>query len=385
MLDEIIVEEKNNVIRLAGLQNGDLREFIIQDNTKANEGNIYLGKVTKKIQTANGKEGYFINIGDSRDAFINAEEKELENLRAHEGQDVVVQVSQEQRAEKGARMVRFLHLAGVNLVYCPYGEEIEISAKITDDEKREQLFNWVAEAADDGGFIIRTHAAEASKEDILTEIKQLKQSFEDVIAKAKTKTLKAPSLLLAKNNIVDEIIYRHKDVLQRVIVNTRRLAENINSLFEAEYVPMAFDEAMIVEKLNDALQKTIKLKSGGRVIIEETKAFVSIDVDSGEGTVQGGFSRLNQEAAREIAKQIVLRNLSGKIIIDFAGGSEYKFLKSAIDILDEELKQDFAKARVLGLSRAGNVEIIRMRRRPSLSDLLTEECPTCLGCGRVEK
>ena len=133
------------------------------------------------------------------------------------------------------------------------------------------------------------------------------------------------------------------------------------------------------------MQKEIKLKCGGRVIIEETKAFVSIDVDSGEGNAQGGFNRLNNEAAVEIAKQIILRNLSGKIIIDFAGVSEYKFLKNSMDILEKELSEDVCRARVLGLSRAGNVEVIRNRRRPTLQDLFSEECPTCKGTGRVEK
>ena len=140
-----------------------------------------------------------------------------------------------------------------------------------------------------------------------------------------------------------------------------------------------------VEKLDEALQKEVKLKCGGRVIIEETKAFVSIDVDSGEGYTQGGFNRLNNEASVEIAKQIILRNLSGKIIIDFAGISDYKFLKNSIDILEKELSDDICKARVLGLSRAGNLEIVRNRRRPTLQDLFSEECPTCRGTGRVEK
>ena len=127
------------------------------------------------------------------------------------------------------------------------------------------------------------------------------------------------------------------------------------------------------------------MKCGGRVIIEETKAFVSIDVDSGEGYTQGGFNRLNNEAAVEIAKQIILRNLSGKIIIDFAGISDYKFLKNSMELLEKELDNDVCKARVLGLSRAGNVEVIRNRRRPTLQDLFSEECPTCKGTGRVEK
>ena len=383
MLDEIIVEDKNNIRKIAGLKNGNLCEFVLQDDAKANEGNIYLGKITKKIQTANGKEGYFVNIGVDREAFINAQEKELEDLKAHEGQDVVVQVVQEQRAEKGARMARFLHLAGINLVYCPYGSEIDISNKITDEEKREELYNFVAENSEFGGWIIRTNAAEADLEDIADELKTLQALFDNIIAQAKT--AKAPCLLAAKDNALQEIIIRNQKNLQQIVVNSHILEEALASDFTVVYDAKPFEKAGIDDLLQEALSKEVKLKCGGRVIIEETKAFVAIDVDSGEGIAQGGLGRVNQEAAEEVAKQIILRNLSGKIIIDFAGVSEFKYLKGAIDILQERLKGDFAKAKVLGLSRAGNVEILRMRRKPSLSDLMTEECPTCHGTGRVEK
>lgn len=382
MLDEIIVEEKKGLKRFAGLKDGRLCEFVVQDENKANEGNIYLGKITKKIQTANGKEGYFVNIGSAREAFINSEENELEDLKAHEGQDVVVQVTQEQRAEKGARMARFLHLAGINLVYCPYGSDIEISSKIIDEEKREELCNIVVEKDSEGGWILRTHAAEVKKEEIWSEMEKLQALFDTVMAKAKMS--KAPCLLLAKDNTLQEMICRNTDTLQRIVVNNHLFEKELQPL-PVEYASTPFEDAGIEEMLSAALQKIVKLKCGGRVIIEETKAFAAIDVDSGDGCAQGGFNRLNQEAAYEIARQIMLRNLSGKIIIDFAGISEFKFLKNAMDILSQELREDYAKSHVLGLSRAGNVEIMRMRRRPSLSDLLTEECPTCCGTGRVEK
>ena len=170
-----------------------------------------------------------------------------------------------------------------------------------------------------------------------------------------------------------------------MIVNNHLLEEKFKNTVSVEYDAKAFENAGIYEMLAEALQKSIKLKSGGRIFIEETKAFVAIDVDSGEGDAQGGFAKLNIEAAKEIAKQIVLRNLAGKIIIDFAGISEYRFLKNAMDVLEQCLAGDMAKVRVLGLSRAGNVEIVRNRRRPSLSNLLMKECEVCSGIGKVEK
>ncbi len=383
MIEELLVEDKNNVRRIAGLKEGRLQIFIIEDRTKVNEGNIYLGKITKKINTANGKEGYFINIGTDRDAFINAQENALEDLKAHEGQDVVVQVIQEQRAEKGTRMTRFLRLAGLYLVYCPYGNDIEISAKINDEDKREELIQWFAENMTDGGWIIRTQAAEADKNEILAEAAYLKQVFEEALVKAKNS--KAPHLLVVKNNLLQELICQYKYNLQKITVNSRLLQEELNDVMPATYSATCFTDAGVEEQVAEALQKTVKLKCGGRIIIEETRACTAIDVDSGEGMAQGGIGRLNQEAAHEIARQIVLRNLSGKIIIDFAGIAEFKFLKPVMDILADDLAEDAVGSRIFGLSRAGNVEIIRTRRRPSLSDLLTEECPTCFGTGRVEK
>ncbi|MCQ2741582.1 MAG: hypothetical protein MJ210_05685, partial [Alphaproteobacteria bacterium] len=107
MIDTIVFEESNHIKKIAGLKEGDLRLFVYQDAQKVNEGNVYLGKITKKIQSANGKQAYFVNIGSDREAFINAEEHGLEDLVAHEGQDIIIQVLQEKRAEKGAKVSRF--------------------------------------------------------------------------------------------------------------------------------------------------------------------------------------------------------------------------------------------------------------------------------------
>lgn len=383
MIEDLIIEEKNNITKIAGMKDGSLCEFMMQKKDGFNEGNIYLGKIVKKINTANGKEGYFVNIGDSKDAFINAEERELEDLKANEGQDIVVQITQEQRAEKGARVVRFLHMAGINLVYCPYGSEIELSNKIVDEEQRNRLYDLVVNSAESGGWIIRTHAAEVTDEDIANEIKKLENDFRNIMAMAKT--TKAPQLLFAKENILEDIIIHNEESLQKIIVNNHLTEEKLHSAAVIEYETEPFKKYGVDEMLNEALQKVIKLRCGGRVIIEETKALVAIDVDSGDGVAQGGIGRVNQEAAYEIAKQIILRNLSGKIIIDFAGMAEFKFLKGVMEILEKQLQNDVAKAKVLGLSRAGNVEIVRTRKRPTLRDLLSEECPTCQGTGRVEK
>ena len=152
-----------------------------------------------------------------------------------------------------------------------------------------------------------------------------------------------------------------------------------------KYCAEPFAEYGLEDAIVEALRRTVELPGGGRLHIQETRACVAIDVDSGDMQSGGAISRLNEEAAKEIARQIRLKNLSGKIVVDFAGSSEYRFIRPVIDILQSELADDPCRGRVLGLSRGGNVEIVRQRRRPSLLDTFTEECPTCEGTGRVEK
>lgn len=137
------------------------------------------------------------------------------------------------------------------------------------------------------------------------------------------------------------------------------------------------------EVIYDALKREVNLKSGGKIYIEPTKAFTSIDVDTGD-TNSISVSAVNNEAAKEIVRQIRLRNIAGKIVIDFAGSKDYKFMKKSLDILVEEVKNDYSKSWVAGLTRAGNVEIVRTRKRPSIYDELEANCYNCYGTGKIK-
>lgn len=381
---KLIYEQNNQNCRLATLNNDELTEVEFYDESRAHEGNIYLGRIVKKIELANGKTGYFLDIGDSRDAFINGEEPELEDLMAAEGQSVVVQICQEQRAEKGAKLTRALQFVGENLVYCPYRMDIEASCKIEDKLRVENLVSLVEEnMTGQEGWIIRTSAADAADKVVVDEMAMLRKKFDDVLDK--TKQVKSPALLMERNNCLEDAFLRNRKHLEGIVLNNHNLEEKYKDKTEVTYCTNPFKEFGIDEAIDDALQKEVRLKNGGRITIEETRACTAIDVDSGDDNGKGSLGRLNIEAAFEIAKQIRLRNLSGKIIVDFAGTSDYKYLKNAIDILEQELRKDYIKSTVFGLSRGGNVEIVRVRRRPTLRNVMTEECPTCRGTGSVEK
>lgn len=387
-IDTIIYEKKNSSVRLALMEQGNLRELEFANENTAAEGNIYLGKITRKIELAHDKVGFFVDINDGRDAFLNAEELGLKDVNYTEGQSIVVQVTQEKRAEKGAKVIRALQFVGDNIVYCPYRLTVEASPRIEDKNKLAEYKEKVLEhTTGQEGWILRTSSVDVPFKEIAAEMEKLRNSYDEVRMKARS--AKAPALLYAKASPLAEAISRTGEALHKIIVNNhnveKELTDTYGDKYEIAYMSEPFEEMGLEDAIAEALLKTVNLPSGGRISIEETRACVAIDVDSGSDNGKGSISALNQEAAVEIARQIRLRNLSGKIIIDFAGSSEYKFLKPVIETLEAEFDNDSNKGRVLGLSKAGNVEIVRVRRRPTLQDVLSVECDSCQGTGRVMK
>ena len=383
--EKIIFDRNDETSGIAVFDETGLMEIDIYNENRAIEGNVYLGRISKKISLANDRTGFMVNIGDGREAFLNSYEPTLKEANMSEGQSVVVQVTQEKRAEKGAKVVRNIQLAGIYLVYCPFKFDVEASSKIEDIEKAAAYKKFVQEHSQgQEGWILRTVSTEATENQLLEEMTSLREAYENIRKKARTMT--APTVLYNKENPLFEYIRRYKDSLKEAVVDTPKLKEQVEAVFAGTVTLQkeAFEEFGIDDAIVEALNRTVKLKHGGNLHIEETRAFVAIDVDSGGKRSVGDIDSLNIEAAKEIARQIRLRNLSGKIIIDFAGSSEYRFMKKVLEVLEEELADDICHSRVLGLSRAGNVEILRQRRRPSLRDLYTVECPTCSGTGRVE-
>lgn len=386
--DTIIYDKNSAVTGIALLENGRPAELEIITGSQAISGNVYLGKINKKVELAGGREGFFVNLGDGTEGFLNAEENGLNDAKLTEGQSIVVQVSQEKRAEKHARLVRSVQLVGSYLVYCPYRLRVEASAKIEDKHKMAEYMEKVKEnMTGQEGWVLRTASVDVDFAEVAKEMNDLRNTFEHIRMKARSE--QAPALLYAKPDSLFEYLARHAGEVKKLITNSRNIENEVKALYgdnlEIEICQNPFEQYGIDEVIAQALEKETTLKGGGRISIEETRACTAIDVDSGRDAGGGALNRINEEAAYEIVRQIRLRNLAGKIVIDFAGHSEYKYIKPLLEILQQELAKDSMKSHVAGLSRAGLVEIIRVRRRPSLSELMTEECRSCNGTGRVEK
>lgn len=386
-VDTLLYEKKGNNVRLAALEDGKLAELEFYEENRAAEGNVYLGKIVHKIELSNGGYGFMVNIGDGVDAFMSANEPDLKEVNMSEGQSVVVQVVQEKHAEKGAKVTRNIQIVGSLLVYRPFRMGVEVSSKIEDQTLAGQYRTAVWEnVTGQEGWTVRTAAVDFPIEEVLEEMVRLRGVYENIRVKARN--MSAPVLLHVRTNPLFEMIRRYQENLTKIVVNNHNLEEEIKASGSGDYVAFDADPFAsygIEDQIVEALMRTVDLQGGGRIHVEQTRACVCIDVDSGNLRAGGAISRLNEVAAEEIARQIILKNLSGKIIVDFAGSSEYRFIRPVIDILQTKLAGDPNRARVLGLSKAGNVEIVRQRRRPTLMDIYSEECPTCQGTGRVEK
>lgn len=387
-IDTIIYDKNSNISGIALCEGAEVKELEIIDENQAISGNIYLGKISRKIALAQDREGFFVTLAAGVEAFLNADEYGVPEAKLTEGQSIVVQVSQDKRAEKNARLVRAIQLAGKYLVYCPYRLGVEASHKIEDKTKAGNYIDFVkARMTGQEGWVLRTASVEVPFDEVAAEMDQLRGIYENVRIKARS--AQAPSLLYAGPDALDEILAHRGSQITRVITNNRNveqmLAPKYGDAIQVVISSAPFEEYGIEEVIGEALEKNVNLRGGGRITIEETRACVAIDVDSGRDSGGGSLNRINEEAAKEIAKQIRLRNLSGKIVIDFAGHSDYRFVKPLLEILYEELRDDSAKSHIAGLTRGGLVEILRVRRRPSLQELMSEECPTCRGTGRVEK
>ena len=384
--DTIIYEKSGIDACLAVLNEGKLTEFELFNETGTQEGNVYLGRIIKKIDLAEGKFGFMVNIGDEKEAFMNSQEKGLLEVNMTEGQCVVVQVSKTGHSEKGAKLVRAIQIPGTYLVYRPFGSYVDVSLKINNEEKVKELQDAVLKnvGQNQEGWVVRTAAENVDINVVIEEMQLLREIYENIRVKARSAT--APAILYAKENPLFDLIRRYKDSLTKVIVNDHNLESKVSSIFNGEviYSKDPSEEYGIQDMLQHAMQKTITLPNGGQIHIEETKAMVAIDVDTKGLVARGDTDNFNKEAAIEIARQIILRNLSGKIMIDFAGSNEYRFMRSVIDTLEEALAGDYHGARVLGLSKAGNVEILRRRIGKTLLEQFSVECPTCNGTGRVE-
>ena len=408
MSEEILINVTPQETRVAIVENGMLQEVHIErTRNRGIVGNIYKGRVARVLP---GMQAAFVDIGQERAAFLHASDIRASGNGAggdihqlvREGQEIVVQVVKDPLGTKGARLTTQLTLPGRYLVYTPYSSHIGISQKIGDEVTRERLRQLVKEtmpAGDQGGYILRTLAETAAEDEIETDIRYLHrvwQASQERIADAPNGSLLHEDLPLALRAMRD-LVRAH---VEKIRIDSREtylkaidfaikfipeIAERVEHYLGERPI---FDLYSVEDEVQKALQHKVLLKSGGYLVLDQTEAMTTIDVNTGayvgKKNLEETLFKTNLEAAQAIARQLRLRNLGGMIIIDFIDMTEPDHRRQVLRALDRALARDRTKAYMTEMSPLGLVELTRKRTRESLERILCQPCPVCQGRGVVK-
>ncbi|MES2208054.1 MAG: ribonuclease G [Pseudomonadota bacterium] len=410
MNNEIIISLFAHETRVAVVEHGIVQEVHIEHATLKNiVGNIYWGQVMRVLP---GIQSAFINIGLDKAAFLHVadmwEYRHLENpapieKMLHEGQPILVQVLKEPLGSKGARLSTQISLAGRFLVHLPRDDShIGISQRIENEEEREHLRDRMQHLLTEdlkGGFIIRTMAEHATDDELRSDIEYLTKLWQSL--KARVQSAAFPSQIYHELSLPQRVLRDFADeATQRICVDDREVYESLHR-FCCVYMPqlvnalqyydgerLLFDLYHVDVEIEKALSKRVDLKSGGYLIIEQTEAMTTVDVNTGGFLGEKNFEetvfKTNLEATQAIARQLRLRNLGGIIMIDFIDMDTAAHRQAVLDALNRALSKDRMRLSVNGFSSLGLVEMTRKRTRESLAHMLCSLCSTCHGRGEVK-
>ncbi|WP_420473158.1 ribonuclease G [Noviherbaspirillum sp. ST9] len=413
MSEDILINITPQETRVALILQGAVQELHIERTlSRGLAGNVYLGKVVRVLP---GMQSAFIDIGLERAAFLHVadiwEARPHDNSNTmpapiekllYDGQSVMVQVIKDPIGTKGARLSTQISIAGRMLVYLPQDSHIGISQRIENEADREALKSKVQKLLppeEKGGFIIRTMAEDASDADLQMDVDYLRKTWANITQQARTRP--APTLLYQDLNLAQRVLRDFvNDNTSTIQVDSR---ENFQKLqeFGNAYTPSVlaklvhytgerplFDLYGVEEEIQRALGRRVDLKSGGYLIIDQTEAMTTIDVNTGSYVTGRNFDdtifKTNLEAAHAIARQLRLRNLGGIIILDFIDMENVEHRNAVLAELNKALSRDRTKVSVSGFSQLGLVEMTRKRTRESLAHILCEVCPACAGKGQVK-
>ncbi len=413
MSHEILINVTPQETRVAMLEQGVVQELHVErQSARGLVGNIYLGRIARVLP---GMQSAFIEIGLERAAFLHiadiwehrqgghggTDTRPIEKI-LHEGQSLLVQVIKDPIGTKGARLSTQVSLAGRLLVYLPQDSHIGISQRIEDEVERESLREKLQQQLPQdlhGGFIIRTVAEAATEREMANDIEYLTKLWRDLNASARE--VPAPALLYQDLSLAQRVLRdMATEETSRVVVDSRETFVRMQE-FARDYTPALverlqhhsgerplFDLHGVEDEIEKALSRRVDLKSGGYLIVDQTEAMTTIDVNTG-GFV-GGRSfddtifKTNLEAAQVIARQLRLRNLGGIIIIDFIDMEQAEHRAAVLAELNRALERDRTRLTVNGFTQLGLVEMTRKRTRESLAHILCEPCPICRGRGELK-
>ncbi|MCI0508570.1 RNAse G [Chromohalobacter marismortui] len=413
MSGEVLINLTPMETRVAVVENGVLQEaFIERSRRRGIVGNIYQGKVVRVLP---GMQAAFVDIGLERAAFIHVNEVVAPNASIdehvtisqllQEGQSLVVQVTKDPIGSKGARLTTHLSVPSRYLVYMPDSPHTGVSQRIEDENERERLRTLIeasqAEMSGNtpGGVIIRTAAEGVGQEELAADMYFLLRLWRKIDERRHSAVPPAllyddlPLFIRTLRDVMRADIERVRIDSRENYVKLKEFAEEFMPDVESciEYYPgerPLFDLYSVEDEIQKALGRKVQLKSGGYLVIDQTEAMTTIDVNTGgyvgHRNLEETIFKTNLEAATAIARQLRLRNLGGIIIIDFIDMEELEHQRQVLRVLEKALERDHAKNKLTGVTELGLVQVTRKRTRESLEQTLCEPCLTCQGRGTLK-
>ena len=414
MSGELLINVTPSETRVALIENGVLQEVHVErESRRGLVGNIYLGKV---IRVLPGMQAAFIDINLEKAAFLHASDintklilnkgdmpaDHVPDIRAlvHEGQQIVVQVIKDPLGTKGARLTTDITVAARYLVLMPNAEHAGISQRIESQKERNRLKDIITPyCSEEHGFIVRTAAEGADEKELKHDAEFLRRVWKKVQERKQRKQMKTPiyqDLSLAFRVLRDFVGIE----LERIRIDSKLTYEQLLE-FTEEFVPNLspvlecypgerpiFDLFDVENEIQRSLHRRIELKSGGYLIIDQTEAMTTIDINTGgfvgHRNLEETIFNTNLEATQAIARQLRLRNLGGIIIVDFIDMNTTEHQKRVLHSLDVAMAKDNVKYSISNFSKLGLVEMTRKRTRESLEHILCGECSVCSGRGHLK-
>jgi ribonuclease G len=408
--EEILVNVTPQETRVAVIEQGVTQEVHVERaSSRGLVGNLYMGRVTRVLP---GMQSAFVDVGGERTAFLHAADirgvpqgadaaRPIERVLA-EGQSLLVQVVKDPIGTKGARLSTQISIAGRYLVYLPHDPHIGISQRIEDEEERAHLrekLRQLLPPEESGGYIIRTVAETATEGELRSDLDYLRRLWGGIRERA---AAAAPRALLYQDlglalRVLRDFVH---DETARILVDSRDACRRMIE-FGQDFTPGVaervehyggerplFDLYGVEDEIEKALARRVDLKSGGYLVIDQTEALTTIDVNTG-GFVSGrSFDdtvfRTNLEAAQVIARQLRLRNIGGIVVIDFIDMDAEEHRNAVLNEFRKALARDRTHMTVNGFTGLGLVEMTRKRTRESLAQVLCEPCPVCGGRARLK-
>lgn len=435
MRKEIIINSSSSQTRVAITEDGNLVDYFVENPEKRRMvGNIYLGKIARVLP---GIRAAFIDIGLKHDAFLHFSDigdrlealqsvldddddrdiddddddeapakkphpkQEHSSSKLHKGQDILIQIIKEPVKDKGVRVSSSLSLPGRFCVLLPFDTKIGVSKKISDYRERKRLRRIAREILPDNcGLIIRTAAKDQSEQHLASDLKYLVKTWKTIEEEAKNN--KPPYMVYNDVSTTRSVIRDlFTDEVNKIFIDSKKIYKEIRDyvqFIQPELVEKVvlykdsqsiFEAFKIEEQTKQLMGRKVQLPSGGHIVIEHTEAMIVIDVNSGRYAAKKeqelNSLKTDLEAAREIVRQLRLRDIGGLIVVDFIDLEDDKNRKKIYDELRKEFKKDRAKIAMLPMTDFGLMQITRQRVRENILQSVNEVCPYCLGTGLLTK